>query len=627
MMPVGFVSESGGERMVGVPSGGDTDALVDWTVGATGSGKTWHALSRVVALAEVGRGFLYLDPHRTAVWDIKRFLAGDHGDRILEIDLQATNAFGMPMSAGWNPLDLTVVAAELRKSRVDNLRAMLPGALFPAYFTGDGKSPQTATILRKSLECLLYLNLGLPPQIQASIFCIENLLLDPDWRDLAVTQLPVRDRKWWYHTFPLIVGRKGALSAALKPALNALEQWKSQQRVQALLGASQTTLRWREIIDGGKILLVVLNNDRSETDSLLARLLVGEMINAFKERGLTHQQGNPIRPFHLILDEFQSYATVLETHAGVMVQELRKFGAKVHFINQSPSAIRPRLRDTILSNRTHLFSGRLGSPADAEIIVKAMGTQPAPHQQNGHRSPRLEAGDLLGLAKWHFIGQVTLDGKLSAPFQIRGINADQAWAHLVSDRDITDQITQNTGLEPVDKRLDHYDTLPERIAHWHRTQQLLTTQQALQQPPGSRRCLPATAGSTPLSPGRIRRYGPTAPDHRQRTVETEQTRIFNSWATDCLVEDPDASTSTRLLADSYTRNTASHNKAHPSPPGPSNKTLTRRYGPSHLRVLNRPHRRESHPDTTRYQTKRPVTVTRNTPTRSPEPQTPTRESL
>ena len=563
MMPVGFVSESGGERMVGVPLGGDTDALVDWTVGATGSGKTWHALSRVVALTEVGRGFLYLDPHRTAVWDIKRFLAARHGDRILEIDLQATNASGMPMSAGWNPLDLTVVAAELRRSRVDNLRAMLPGALFPAYFTGDGKSPQTATILRKSLECLLHLNLGLPPQIQASIFCIENLLLDPDWRDLAVTQLPVRDRKWWYHTFPLIVGRKGALSAALKPALNALEQWKSQQRVQALLGASQTTLRWREIIDGGKILLVVLNNDRSETDSLLARLLVGEMINAFKERGLTHQQGNPIRPFHLILDEFQSYATVLETHAGVMVQELRKYGAKVHFINQSPSAIRPRLRDTILSNRTHLFSGRLGSPADAEIIVKAMGTQPAPHQQNGHRSPRLEAGDLLGLPKWHFIGQVTLDGKLSAPFQMRGIDAEQAWAHLVSDRDITDQIIQNTGLEPVDKRLDHYDTLPERIAHWHRTQQLLTTQQALQQATGQP---PLPAGTPP-------------PDHRQRTVETEQTRIFNSWASDCLVEDPDASTPTRLLADSYTR----YCESQQSPPLPARafqQNLTRRYGPS-----------------------------------------------
>ena len=140
---------------------------------------------------------------------------------------------------------------------------------------------------------------------------MENLWLDETWRNLAVARLKPRDQQWWDHTFPMIVGDKGATAAALKPALNALEQWKAQDRVQALLGASQSTLRWRDIIDEGKILLVVLNNDGSETDNLLARLMVGEMVAAFKERGLSHQQGEPVRPFHLFLDEFQSYAMLL----------------------------------------------------------------------------------------------------------------------------------------------------------------------------------------------------------------------------------------------------------------------------------------------------------------------------
>ena len=55
-------------------------------------------------------------------------------------------------------------------------------------------------------------------------------------------RLKTRDQKWWHHTYPMIVGEKGPGSAALKPALNALEQWKTQDRVQALLGASQSTL-------------------------------------------------------------------------------------------------------------------------------------------------------------------------------------------------------------------------------------------------------------------------------------------------------------------------------------------------------------------------------------------------
>ena len=70
------------------------------------------------------------------------------------------------------------------------------------------------------------------------------------------------------------------------------------------------------------------------------------------------------------------------------------------------------------------------------------------------------------MAKWHFICQVTQNGELSSAFQLRGIDANKTWAHLRSDQNITPQITENTGLQPVEQRLDHYDTLPHRIAEW-----------------------------------------------------------------------------------------------------------------------------------------------------------------
>ena len=553
-MPIGVLSENGQERMVGVSWGGPTDPLVDWTVGATGSGKTWHALTRVVALAETGRGFLFLDPHRTAVGDIKRFIGGRHADRILEIDLQATNSHGEPVSAGWNPLDLTVVPPEMRKGRIDTLKGMLPVALFPNYFTADGKAPQTATLLRKTLECLLHLNYHLPQQLQANIFCIENLLLDQQWRNLAIARLPVRDQKWWHHTYPMIVGDKGAASAALKPALNALELWKTQDRVQALLGASHSTLRWREIIDGGKILFVVLNNDRSETDNLLARLVVGEMIAAFKERSLTHQPDQPVNPFHLFLDEFQSYAPVLEAQSEVIVQELRKFGAKVHFINQSPAVLSPTLREIIAANRTHIIAGRLGNPKDAEYIAKAMGGQ----QQRRVGSPEdpqgpspVDSRDLLGMPRWHFVCQVTQDGEPSSAFQVRGINADQTWEHLKGDQDFTRQIVENTGLEPVDKRLDHYDTLPERITHW-----LQTT---------------PTSGSYSNTPTERPGLSPTG--------------SFDGWVNDCVIEDPDAVTPTAVLEGSYHRYCDTQS-IEPIPDRRFQQLLTRSYGPSEVVRVN-----------------------------------------
>ena len=460
LMPIGVLA---GGRMVGVPSGGPTDPGVDLTVGGTGSGKTYHAMARVIALAEQGRGVLVLDTHRTATRALKEHFAG-HADRILEIDLRAVNDLGEPVSAGWNPLDLTVVPAHLRKGRIDTLKGMLPVALFPTYFGTNSKSPQTSAIIRKALECLLCLNLRLPAELQTNIFCIENLLLDETWREQAISQLPVRDQKWWTHTYPMIVGQKGASSAALKPALNALEQWKSQDRIQALLGASTSTVRWREIIDEGKILFLALNNDGSETDKLLARLMVGEMVAAFKERGLS--PNGKVRPFHLFLDEFQSYAPVLEAQAEVIVQELRKFGAKVHFLCQSPSVLSKRMREVIFANCTHVFCGRLPNPSDAEQMAKQMGGDQVSHRRESTGSIKVESRDLRGLRQWQFICQVTQGGKVSEAFQLEGIDTKKAWAHLRTGRDITPQIAANTGLEPVEIRLDHYDTLPDRVSRW-----------------------------------------------------------------------------------------------------------------------------------------------------------------
>ena len=458
LIPIGELPDG---EMVGVASGGPTEPGVDLTVGATGSGKTFHAQARVIALVEQDRGVLVLDPHRTAVHDLKEHLAG-HAHRILEIDLRATNNLGEPVSAGWNPLDLTVVPPEMRKGRIDTLKGMLPVALFPDYFGPNSKSPQTSAIIRKTLECLLHLNLRLPAELQTNIFCIEDLLLDDTWREQAISQLPARDQKWWTRTYPMIVGQKGASSTALKPALNALEQWKSQDRIQALLGASTSTVRWREIIDEGKILFVALNNDGSETDKLLARLIVGEMVAAFKERGLS-PNGN-VRPFHLFLDEFQSYAPVLEAQAEVIVQELRKFGAKVHFLCQSPSVLSKRMREIIFANCTHVFCGRLGNPSDAEQMAKQMGGHHVSHRSENTGS--VEGRDLRGLRRWHFVCQVTQEGELSEAFQLKGIDTKKAWAHLRTGRDINPQIAANTGLEPVEARLDHYDTLPERVSRW-----------------------------------------------------------------------------------------------------------------------------------------------------------------
>ena len=99
-------------------------------------------------------------------------------------------------------------------------------------------------------------------------------------------------------------------------------------------------------------------------------------------------------------------------------------------------------------------------------MAKQMGGHHVSHRRENTGSVTVESRDLRGLRRWHFICQVTQEGELSEAFQLKGIDTKQAWAHLRTGRDITPQIAANTGLEPVEVRLDHYDTLPERISRW-----------------------------------------------------------------------------------------------------------------------------------------------------------------
>ena len=211
----------------------------------------------------------------------------------------------------------------------------------------------------------------------------------------------------------------------------------------------------------------------------------------------------------------------------------------------------------ILANRTHLFAGKLGNLKDADNMAKTMGGQPRTRpSENNQQSPApIEGRDLLGMLSWHFTCQITHNGETSAPFQLKGINVEQAWKHLKTDRDISQQIAENTGLEPIHKRLDHYDTLPERIAHWLQTSQ----------PPTNPPATIPTAGS----------YSNTSVGHSRQSP----TDSLNAWTNECIIEDPHAVTPTNQFTTSYTQ-WCQQKGIQPLPVREFQQHLTHQHGPS-----------------------------------------------
>ena len=255
LIPVGMVEDdNGGQRFVGVPRGGPLEPVWSLVVGASGAGKTQLITSQMLAVAQAGEGFLYFNPDRSGFGQLKEHL-GNHADRVFELTTDALGAEG-PATVGWNPLDVTVVPDSERASYVAMLNTALPRALFPRLCGPEIDALQTRTLIFRSLECLVNLNLALPPEMQANIFCIEKLLTDEDWRNEAISELPARLRKWWLADFPNIIGDKGSHALALRHTLNTLQAMESNERIFAMLGASLSTIRWREIMNNGGIVLM-----------------------------------------------------------------------------------------------------------------------------------------------------------------------------------------------------------------------------------------------------------------------------------------------------------------------------------------------------------------------------------
>ena len=271
--------------------------------------------------------------------------------------MDASGAEG-PATVGWNPLDVTVVPDSERAPYVATLKNALPRALFPILCGPSTDALQTRTLIFKALECLVNLNLALPPEMQANIFCVERLLTDADWRNEAISKLPVRLRKWWLADFHNIIGDKGGQAPALRPTLNTLRAWESNERIFAMLGASLSTIRWREIMNNGGIVLMSPYAGEPEASNLLTRLMYHEISTAFRARSHRYKQED-IQPFHLFIDEL-SASEVLVDVAPDLASEFRKYGAKGYFVTQSLKALPKDCVERLVGNLSHAFTGHPG---------------------------------------------------------------------------------------------------------------------------------------------------------------------------------------------------------------------------------------------------------------------------
>lgn len=132
----------------------------------------------------------------------------------------------------------------------------------------------------------------------------RRFLADEEYRALFLETVGDEDVVfYWRRVFPELVGK------AASPVLTRLDRFLQPKPIRYLVGQRENKLRFREIMDTGKIFLCPVSHGAITADNAL---LLGSLITAkFQQASMSRHNVDESkrRPFYLYIDEFQNFVT------------------------------------------------------------------------------------------------------------------------------------------------------------------------------------------------------------------------------------------------------------------------------------------------------------------------------
>ncbi|PHR96907.1 MAG: hypothetical protein COA78_28185 [Blastopirellula sp.] len=184
------------------------------------------------------------------------------------------------------------------------------------------------------------------------------------------------------------------------PIANKLGAFLAHPVVRKAVCAPEQPLRFRQIMDEGKVLVVNLSKGKlgSDVSNLLGGMIVSNLAHAAYSR---ESQPEPERnQFFLYIDEFHSFTT--EVFAS-MISELRKYRLGLVLAHQYTAQLNKEVFEAVLGNVGTLMAFRVGA-TDAAIMAKQFGADvPKP-------------SDLVNLANYEMFIKLMINGKQSQVF-------------------------------------------------------------------------------------------------------------------------------------------------------------------------------------------------------------------
>lgn len=293
--------------------------------GATGAGKSTLLVHLALGLLETPMGATIIDPHGDLAADLLSRVPVRHAKRVRVLRLaDKAHPRGFNFLERREADDAQLVTSEFVELFED---------LWPKFC-----GPKMQHYLRQGLLTLLS-----HPEPQTVIELVR-LLTDEGLREEYLDHVddPMLTA-FWQTEWP--GPRERDRDTSIKAVLNKLGAFVSYGSIRQVVGQGVSTLRPRQVMDDGDLLVVDLSRVGGDNAQLFGAMLISRYyVDALGRQGTAMASR---RPHLLIVDEAQRFSTRAVEKISV---EGRKFGLLLCLATQSLASLPPRLRSTILTN-------------------------------------------------------------------------------------------------------------------------------------------------------------------------------------------------------------------------------------------------------------------------------------
>lgn len=355
-----------------------------YIIGKTGTGKTEILKEMIMQDIRSGKGLCFMDPHGDAIEDMLQMIPPERAEDVIYFN----------PSDSQRPLGLNLLEAknEDQKHFAATSVINMMYKLFDPYKTGI-VGPRFEHAVRNAMLTAM--------SEQGTTF-IEVLRILTDSKYVQEILPKVQDpivRRYW--TDQIAQTSDFHKSEVLDYITSKFGRFVTNKMIRNIIGQSESSFNFREIMDTGKILFINLSKGTigEENSSFLGLILVPRILVAAMSRADMPEDQR--RDFFLYVDEFQNFAT---PDFAQILSEARKYRLNLVVANQFIGQVDEEVKNAVFGNVGTMMSFRVGV-TDANYLAHEF-------------TPTFGEDDLLNVERFHAYVKTIVGNEPVPPFSI-----------------------------------------------------------------------------------------------------------------------------------------------------------------------------------------------------------------